>query len=151
MVNITIIPVICQAKCRIKINFHLKIICDLIILCLSFLRNCLKMIFAFLKISPKEITLRISEIIWLEDIVDKLQWKHHVSPSEVEQVLSRRPKIFFKEKGKLNPEENLYLALGRSEAGRYLSIFFILKQKNRALIISARDMTISEKKYYEKK
>ena len=95
--------------------------------------------------------MRISEIIWLEDIVDKLQWKHHVSPSEVEQVLSRRPKIFFKEKGKLNPEENLYLALGRSEAGRYLSIFFILKQKNRALIISARDMTISEKKYYEKK
>ena len=87
----------------------------------------------------------------LDDVVDKLSWKHKVTTTEIEQVLSRNPRIAFKEKGKHDPDENLYVALGNTEAGRYLFVLFILKSHQRALILTARDMTISEKKYYDKK
>lgn len=44
--------------------------------------------------------MKISGIIWFYDIIDKLEWKHHVSTDEVEQVLLRKPHIEFKEKEK---------------------------------------------------
>ncbi len=95
--------------------------------------------------------MKITGTIWLDDVVDKLCWKHQVTATEVEEVLSRKPRIAFKEKGKRDPDENLYVALGTTEAGRYLFVLFILKSHQRALIITARDMTILEKKYYGKK
>ena len=92
----------------------------------------------------------INDIIWLERIVEKLAWKHNVLPSEVEEVLSRDCKIFRKEKGKVEGE-HLYNALGKTEAGRFLSIFFIKKLEKKALIVTARDMNRSERKRYGKK
>ena len=92
----------------------------------------------------------IEDIIWLDKIVEKLAWKHNVLPSEVEEVLSGNCKIYLKEKDKVEGE-NLYNALGRTESGRYLSIFFIKKLGNRALIITARDMKPSERRRYERK
>jgi hypothetical protein len=47
--------------------------------------------------------------------------------------------------------ENLYAAYGQSEAGRYLTVFFILKPNQQALIISARDMDQKERKRYGKR
>jgi len=41
--------------------------------------------------------------------------------------------------------------MGQTESGRYLIVFFIYKKDNRALILSARDMTPAERKRYEKK
>lgn len=32
--------------------------------------------------------MHIADIIWLPAILDKLAWKHHVSPEEVAEVLS---------------------------------------------------------------
>lgn len=46
--------------------------------------------------------------------------------------------------------ENLYRAVGQTDAGRYLSIFFIYKGEGRALIISARDANAKELKSYGK-
>ena len=40
--------------------------------------------------------LVIEDIIWLERIVEKLAWKHAVLPSEVEEVLSGKCRIFKK-------------------------------------------------------
>jgi len=94
--------------------------------------------------------LKISGVIWFYDIVDKLEWKHHVSADEVEQVLVGNPYIEFKEKGKTNPDEDVYVALGRTDAGRYLFVAFILKSGQNALPLSARDQTHSERKHYEK-
>lgn len=95
--------------------------------------------------------MKITEIIWLDDVVDKLNWKHHITVKEVEEVMSSKPRIHFKEKSKIDPEENLYAAFGVTEAGRYLLVLFILKSHQRALVITARDMTLTEKKYYEKR
>ena len=47
--------------------------------------------------------------------------------------------------------EHLYNALGRTGVGRYLSVFFIKKLNNKAMIITARDMNRNERKRYEKK
>jgi len=91
------------------------------------------------------------EIIWLDYIVDKLAWKHHVLPAEVEEVLeSRRTLHWRNQKGRIEGED-IYNALGRTEAGRYVSVFYIKKLGNRALIISARDMNQTEKRRYGKK
>lgn len=92
----------------------------------------------------------IDDIIWSDRIVEKLAWKHNVLPSEVEEVLSGNCKIFRKEKGKVEGE-HLYNALGKTGAGRFLSVFFIRKLGNMALVITARDMNKSERKRYGKK
>ena len=92
----------------------------------------------------------IDDIIWLDRIVEKLAWKHNVLPSEVEEVLSGACRIFRREKGKVEGE-HLYNALGRTVSGRYMSVFFIKKLGNKALIISAREMNDSERRRYGKK
>lgn len=92
----------------------------------------------------------IDDIIWLDAVVEKLAWKHNVLPLEVEEVLTGRCRIFKKESGKIEGED-LYNAIGRTKAGRYLSVFFIKKLNKKALIITARDMNKRERKRYEKK
>jgi uncharacterized protein len=92
----------------------------------------------------------IDEFIWLPDIVDKLAYKHNISPEEVEEVFLNRPRFFFMEKGRVAGED-LYMALGQTDAGRYLSLFFIRKVGELALIISARDMDAKERRRYGRK
>lgn len=94
--------------------------------------------------------LVIEDIIWLERIIEKLAWKHAVLPSEVEELLSGKCRIFKKEKGKVEGE-HLYNALGKTKAGRYLSVFFIKKLDNKALIVTARDMNKNERRRYANK
>ncbi len=94
--------------------------------------------------------MKIKEIIWLEDIVEKLESKHNVRQSEVLDVLENKPKFRFVEKGH-RKNENVYAALGQTYEGRYLIIFFVYKRNGQALIISARDMTKSERRLYEPK
>jgi hypothetical protein len=33
----------------------------------------------------------INDIIWLPDIVEKLAWKHGITPDEIDEVLFSRP------------------------------------------------------------
>ena len=68
----------------------------------------------------------------------------------MEEVLSGQCMVFRKEKGKVEGE-HLYNALGKTEAGRFLSVFFIKKFGNKALIVTERDMNKSERKRYGKK
>jgi uncharacterized DUF497 family protein len=46
--------------------------------------------------------------------------------------------------------EDLYAAYGQTSGGRHLIVFFIRKEQTAALPISARDMTDSERRYYER-
>ncbi|MGA7875871.1 MAG: BrnT family toxin [Desulfoferrobacter sp.] len=94
--------------------------------------------------------MEIQDIIWLDVFVEKLWHKHRVTTGEVEEMLFNVPKVRFIEKGDVK-EEDVYAAMGRSHAGRYLITFFIRKEHNRALIISARDMSKNERKFYEKR
>lgn len=94
--------------------------------------------------------MRIDGIIWLRQVVDKLALKHQVEPEEVEQTLSNKPKFRFVEKGE-RKHEDVYLALGRTDSGRYLTILFIYKRTKEALVLSVRDMARKERKIYGKK
>ena len=92
--------------------------------------------------------MRIDDIVWLEAILDKLEWKHAVFPHEVEEVFANAPYIRFVEKGHRRGE-NVYAARGQTDAGRYLIVFFIYKPDRRALVVSARDMDDAERDHYE--
>jgi uncharacterized DUF497 family protein len=94
--------------------------------------------------------LKIAELIWLEDIIDKLVRDHGVEEYEVKEVLASRPQFRFIEKGH-RKGENVYAALGQTASGRYLVVFFVYKKDKRALILSAREMTKSERRLYERK
>jgi uncharacterized DUF497 family protein len=94
--------------------------------------------------------MRIGEIVWLDVIVDKIAIKHQVGTDEVEAVFDSQPRFRFVERGK-RLGEDLYLALGRTEAGRYLTVLFIHKANKDALILSARSMERWEKRLYERK
>lgn len=54
------------------------------------------------------------------------------------------------ERGRLKGED-VYVAYGRTETGRYLAVFFIHKQSGDALILSARDMDEKERTRYRQK
>ena len=94
--------------------------------------------------------MKLTGIIWLREIVDKLTFKHHVETHEAEQALSNKPEIRFVEKG-ARKGEDVYVALGRTDAGRYLAVLFIYKKTREALILNARDMEAKERRQYAKK
>src|SRR5262249_48056963 len=66
------------------------------------------------------------------------------------RIMSNKPKIRFMEKGERKGED-VYIALGQTDAGRYLAILFIYKGTKEALILSARDMAPKERRQYGKK
>ncbi len=94
--------------------------------------------------------MRISGLIWLEEIVEKIQRKHNVNQDEVREVLRSSRHFRFVERGHRSGE-NVYAALGKTKAGRHLVVFLVRKKNDQALIISAREMTRSERTRYEKK
>jgi hypothetical protein len=89
--------------------------------------------------------VKIVGFIWLEEIVEKLEAKHQVTPDEVEQVFGNRPGVKRMNRGHFRGED-VYRAVGQTDAGRYLVIFFIHKLSQEILILSARDMDEKERK-----
>ena len=92
----------------------------------------------------------IDAIIWLHDIVEKIERKHGVATWEVEEVLVAKPEIRRGGRGTRRGDD-LYYALGQSEAGRYLFVVFIRKQSNKALVLTARDMSNRERTGYRRR
>jgi uncharacterized DUF497 family protein len=89
--------------------------------------------------------MKIEKITWDDDTADHIS-RHAVSPEEVEEVLfndSDLPRI-------MRGKKNRYLAFGKTNAGRFLLVVLsIANRKTR--IITARDMTDREKKFYRRK
>jgi len=92
----------------------------------------------------------IDDVIWMPGIVEKLVAVHEVIQDEVEEVFRNRPRFRFIESGHV-PGEDVYSAEGRTDVGRYLVVFFILKPAHQALVISAREMTGRERRRYGRK
>jgi hypothetical protein len=55
--------------------------------------------------------LKLSGIIWLEEIVEKIEGKHRVTQDEVREILRRPSHFRFVEKGHRRGE-NVYAAMG---------------------------------------
>ena len=86
----------------------------------------------------------IDGFIWEEWVLDKLDWKHNVEPNEVETAFFNLPYKVCRTKG------DKYLLYGRSEEGRYLFIVFVWVGSE-VKVISARDMTETERRFYRRK
>lgn len=94
--------------------------------------------------------MEITDLIWLDDVIEKIESKHHVTQAEIEEVFASKPKLNVMRRGRFRGEY-VYRALGQTEAERYLTVSFIHKRTGEALILSARDMDKKERKSYAKK
>ena len=94
--------------------------------------------------------MRLRKIIWIDKFRIKIQEKHNLTIDEVEDALLSGAIFRRAGRGKVRGE-NVYVAYGKTNSGRYLFIVFIYKQSMEGLIISARDMTLKEQRYYNAK
>ena len=92
----------------------------------------------------------VTEVVWLEQFAGKTERKHRVSKEEVEEVFEQQPLVRRIRRG-ARKGEDLYRAVGDTDAGRYLAIFFIYKGQGRGLVISARDAVTKELRSYGKR
>ena len=49
--------------------------------------------------------MEITELLWLDAVIDKIESKHHVTPTEVKEVLSNRPRIRKMNRGHFRGED----------------------------------------------
>lgn len=81
-------------------------------------------------------------------IEEKLEQRHGVQFSDVEEVFRNDPKISRGPRDQYG--EYRYRALGQTDAGRYLAIIFVPMAGWRAKVITARDMDNAERRQYRR-
>jgi uncharacterized DUF497 family protein len=90
----------------------------------------------------------IRQIFISDRVIEKNASKHSVSEEEIYEVfenpdasvlIRRSPKV-----------KDVYVALGRTWAGRYLSIAFYRKTAGLIHVASARDMASNERNFYQR-
>ncbi|MEW5987363.1 MAG: hypothetical protein AB1791_12070 [Chloroflexota bacterium] len=86
----------------------------------------------------------IRKLIWSESILDKLDWKHHITPEEVYQVILGRHYAVRGSKG-------VYYLYGQTEQGRYLFVVLADRENGYFKVITARDMTQADRQLFQRK
>ncbi len=89
--------------------------------------------------------MKIEKISWDQETVDHIS-NHLVSPEEVEELLFNGVDIPLMMRGR----EGRYLAYGKTQGGRLLFVVWASKYK-KTKIITARDMTEKEKRFYKRR
>lgn len=87
--------------------------------------------------------MRIHSFDWDEKNENHIA-EHGTAVFEVEEA------ILFGKPFYQRSREGKYVAYGVTEEGRYLFIVFVIKGGGRIRVISARDMTEKEKRYYKR-
>jgi uncharacterized DUF497 family protein len=77
----------------------------------------------------------------------KILTKHHVSPSECEQIFFNLPLVVADDE-KHSKKENRYYALGHTDVYRLLFVAFTIR-RDKIRPISVRDMSRKERKVYQ--
>ena len=86
---------------------------------------------------------------WDEGNTRKNAGKHDVSQAEAEQVFFNEPLLVAEDVKHSGMEHRLH-ALGKTDTGRSLHVTFMLRQNGSLIrVISARDMSRKERKYFE--
>lgn len=81
--------------------------------------------------------------------IDKNWITHQATHKEIEEVFFNRPLQIFSDH-KHSQEESRYLALGKNNQDRKLTVIFTIRF-NQIRVISARDQSRKERKIYEQK
>lgn len=88
--------------------------------------------------------MRIEILIWSEETELHLWSRHRITAREAEDAAYEAGLIL---RGR---EKDLYGAYGRTEAGRYLVVVVRKLGNSTARLITAREMTWTERRRYEK-
>lgn len=88
------------------------------------------------------------EFLWDNGNKDKNWIKHRVSNKEAEEVFFDDKKVIYKDVFH-SQKEKRFIILGKTQKERLLYLAFT-KRNSKIRIISARDINIKERKYYEK-
>lgn len=75
---------------------------------------------------------------WEDDNIEHIA-NHGVEPYEAEEVITNQPRLKHAGDGK-------YFAYGQTDAGRYLLVVYAPKSGRRVRVVTARDMTPTEKR-----
>ena len=86
--------------------------------------------------------MKITRLVWDDENVGHIA-RHSVTPQEVEAACFSKPLVFRSKKGR-------YLVLGRTEAGRCLLVVVRYVGRGRGRVVTARDMTKSERRRFER-
>ena len=85
----------------------------------------------------------IRDFIWDDENMAHIG-RHQVSTDEVEEALTGDPVI-------LRGPDGRYLAYGRMAAGRLFFAVYVQRPAGKARVLTAREMTDKEKRFYRKK
>ncbi|MGB9887759.1 MAG: BrnT family toxin [Moorellales bacterium] len=79
--------------------------------------------------------------------------RHSVTREEVWEAAFNDPRNIVQRLKATTPgaRRRIYRLLGRTEAGRYLAVIFIYRGRGQAYLVTARDMTEAERRYYHEK
>jgi len=92
--------------------------------------------------------MEIEDLYISKNIAEKLSRKHRVEVYEIyETIWNEEDAVLIVRRLR---GSGTYIAFGRAESGRYLTVAFIPKSKV-AYILTARDMTKSERKLYKER
>ncbi len=93
--------------------------------------------------------MKISSFYWTRERIDHIA-RHGVKPEEVEEAaFDDRHRIVQRlKRATACPERMIYRLLGQTQSGRYLTVIFLPKGRGRAYVVTARDMTPAERRYY---
>ncbi len=80
---------------------------------------------------------------WDDDNIEHIA-DHGVEPYEAEEVITNKPRL--KRIG-----DDKYFAYGQTDSGRYLLVVYAPKARRCIRIVTARDMTPTEKKAFRNK
>ncbi len=93
--------------------------------------------------------MRVEDIDISAAVADKIAWKYSVSIEEVYEVFwNEYDRVVIHKSDRLS---GTYVALGRTEAGRYLAVAFAPQPGRRARVLTARDMTRAERRLYKRR
>ena len=70
--------------------------------------------------------------------------RHNVTPDEAEEACFNSPSVF-------RGRRNRYFVLGQTDAGRYLTVILEYRPRRTVRVITARDMTGTERKRYKRR
>ena len=84
--------------------------------------------------------MRITQLLWDKENLEHIA-QHGVTPEEVEEVFEEGCEV-------RKVWKDRYAALGQTAAGRYLFVVFAHRGRGRIRPITARDMTLTERRLY---
>lgn len=87
--------------------------------------------------------MHITVLVWDERNVAHIA-RHGVRPAEAEEICRRESKVV------LHARKKRYIVLGITQAGRYLAVIITFPIQGRSRVITARDMTAKECRYYRR-